>query len=476
MRKLLVIILAVCLLVTVGACSTTTTSNTTTTPNTTATSSTTATPTQEGKIVVTVGLAPSAILSDAGSIEKFQQVWEMAAGGKYTIKVSPVTGDNFPNAMLQNFATGSGFDVYMHWGPADCLNAGITTDMTTYVENWVEYNNGNVRKEIVDLWKMGGKFRMLPAEEGWKLALIYRKDWLDTLKMKPPATLDEFKTVAYAMAQSDPDGNGKDDTFGLAIESDSTWNMGNLIYAFGADNYFDMTDSGYSTAKGYLKNDALLKEITMYRDMYKDKVLNPNSFTTPNVTGEFEAGKTGMFFMDTAWIAGELDEKLGADSWDVVPVFNKLHNGGSSLGISIVAENKGKAQMDAAWEVLKAWYTPEMQLTLAFGFEGEGWSNDGSAYKFIAATSSGSNITGNIRSDLNLYELSGVANDPKQAYHALPLPVSGGHLNYLPNREKIERRMDATMAKVAMGEMTPEQGIEDLNTFIDEAFKEIGVE
>ena len=178
---------------------------------------------------------------------------------------------------------------------------------------------------------------------------------------------------------------------------------------------------------------------------------------------------------DSEKILKELDEKIGPDNWGVVPVFNKLHNGGGSLGISTVAEKKGKAQMDAAWEVLKAWYTPEMQLTLAFGFEGEGWSKDGATYKYIQRTDNGSNITGNIRSDINFYELSGVANDPKQAYHALTMPISGGHLNNLPNREKIERQMDATMAKVAMGEMTPEQGIDELNKFIDEAFKEVGI-
>lgn len=428
------------------------------------------------KLTVTVGLAPCAILSDDATIARFEQVWEKAAGDKYTIKVSPVTGDNFPNAMLQTFATGSGFDVYMHWGPADCLMAGITTDITKYVENWADYKNGKVRKELFDLAKMGGKFLMIPAEEGWKLALIYRKDWLDKLGMQPPMTVQDFENVAYAMAQKDPDGDGQNDTYGFAVENDSTWNMGNLIYGFGADNYFDMTPSGYSTGKGYNKNDAFLKELTMLRDMYKDKVINPNSFSTGDVTGEFEAGKTGMFFMDSSWIAGDLDKKLGADNWGCVPAFGKLHNGGAYLGISIVAQKKGKAQMDAAWDVLKAWYTPEMQLTLAFGFEGEGWSKEGDTYKYIKLTDYGANVTGNIRSDLNVYELTGVANDPKQAYHCQPLPVSGGHLSFLPNREKIERQMDATEAKVAMGEMTPQQGVDSLNQFVDSAFKDVGVQ
>ena len=64
--------------------------------------------------------------------------------------MQPVAGENFPNAMLQTFATGSGFDVYMHWGPADCLNAGITTDITNYVETWEGVQRAaEVRKDVI---------------------------------------------------------------------------------------------------------------------------------------------------------------------------------------------------------------------------------------------------------------------------------------------------------------------------------------
>jgi putative aldouronate transport system substrate-binding protein len=455
MKKFVVLLIAIAMLLSVSAC---------------------APATPAAKIVITVGLAPSAMLGDADTLAKFEKVWEKAAGDKYTIKVQAVTGDDFPTAMLQNFATGQGFDIYEHWTPADCYMAGITTDITKYVQNWTEYKNGKLNKTTFDKWMMGKSFRLLPKEEGWKLALIYRKDWLTKLNMAPPTTLDEFKTVAYAMAQKDPDGNGKDDTYGLCIESDSTWNGANLFYAFGSDNYFDMTSSGYSTDKGYLKNDALLKLLTFYRDLNKDKVLDPNSFNAPIVQADFEAGKTGMFFMDTAWIASELDEKIGADNWGVVPVFNILHNGGGALGISTVAEKKGTAQMNAAWEVLKAWYAPEMQLTLAFGFEGEGWSKDGSTYKYIKMTEKGGNITGNLRTDMNFYKMSGVDKDPKQAYHSdTSLTLSGGHMLFVQNRYKIEKKMDGLNAAVAMGEKTPEAAIAELNAFVDAAFKEVNL-
>lgn len=42
-----------------------------------------------------------------------------------------------------------------------------------------------------------------------------RKDWLDRLGLDMPKTLEDFRKVAIAFAQEDPDGNGKDDTMGL---------------------------------------------------------------------------------------------------------------------------------------------------------------------------------------------------------------------------------------------------------------------
>lgn len=50
--------------------------------------------------------------------------------------------------------------------------------------------------------------------------MIYRKDWADNLGLSAPKTVDEFYEMARAFSEDDPDGNGKDDTIGLADRSD----------------------------------------------------------------------------------------------------------------------------------------------------------------------------------------------------------------------------------------------------------------
>jgi putative aldouronate transport system substrate-binding protein len=45
--------------------------------------------------------------------------------------------------------------------------------------------------------------------------VLIRKDWLDKLGLKVPTTTDEFLEVMKAFTFKDPDGNGKDDTYGF---------------------------------------------------------------------------------------------------------------------------------------------------------------------------------------------------------------------------------------------------------------------
>ncbi len=45
--------------------------------------------------------------------------------------------------------------------------------------------------------------------------LVIRKDWLDKLGLQVPETLDDFYNIMYAFTYNNPDGDGKDDTYGF---------------------------------------------------------------------------------------------------------------------------------------------------------------------------------------------------------------------------------------------------------------------
>lgn len=82
--------------------------------------------------------------------------------------------------------------------------------------------------------------------------LWIRQDWLDALDLKAPATLDELENVMKAFVSRDPDGNGFDDTIGLAVAGQNTLNgwMGDVSFLFGA--YGDQAHQWNRMADGTL--------------------------------------------------------------------------------------------------------------------------------------------------------------------------------------------------------------------------------
>ena len=79
----------------------------------------------------------------------------------------------------------------------------------------------------------------MPMTDG----LVIRQDWLDKLNLKAPTTLDEFMTVAKAFTANDPDGNGKNDTYGFCAFVD-----GSGLTAMGVGPRFDWVYGAYGVA------------------------------------------------------------------------------------------------------------------------------------------------------------------------------------------------------------------------------------
>lgn len=44
-----------------------------------------------------------------------------------------------------------------------------------------------------------------------------RSDWLEALRLETPETMRDVLEIARAFATQDPDGNGKNDTYGLGV-------------------------------------------------------------------------------------------------------------------------------------------------------------------------------------------------------------------------------------------------------------------
>lgn len=150
-----------------------------------------------------------------------------------------------------------------------------------------------------DIWepmKAKGKVYAIPRyfPATYLNSIIIRKDWLDNLGLQVPTNYEELKEVALAFTKNDPDGNGKNDTYGLVMGQNINPN-----YAMGP--YWD-TGSWYhkdqdgNFVPGYITEQR--KEVTQWlHDLYKEGAVTKD-FALMNPTqynAEFYSGKGGIY-------------------------------------------------------------------------------------------------------------------------------------------------------------------------------------
>ena len=100
-------------------------------------------------------------------------------------------------------------------------------DMTAY---WNQYASDLTKdiyasegSAVLNSATIDGKLMAIPNIESSQESTQYlwiRKDWLDKLGLKVPGTMEELLRVSEAFTKQDPDGNGRNDTYGLAITKD----------------------------------------------------------------------------------------------------------------------------------------------------------------------------------------------------------------------------------------------------------------
>ncbi|MEU4328421.1 sugar ABC transporter substrate-binding protein [Nonomuraea dietziae] len=155
-------------------------------------------------------------------------------------------------------------------------------------------------------------------------ALLIRKDWREKLGLQAPQSWADLTAMAKAFTEKDPDGNGKDDTYGLAAPLSTkrgyaSWYFSNFLWAAGGDF---VADAGGGTFKPAMSTPESTAAMQWFRDLgCKDKVIQPGAVTmdTPPTNETFEAGKTGMYVVGP-YLLPRYDKSLGKDKYEVVPM------------------------------------------------------------------------------------------------------------------------------------------------------------
>lgn len=130
-----------------------------------------------------------------------------------------------------------------------------------------------------------------------------RNDWLKKLNLKAPATTDELLDVMRAFTFKDPDGNGKNDTYGFngGLAKDGTFTNGldQLFWLFGVyPNHVDVVNNQIV----FHNTDPRMKEALAYvKTIMDEKLIDPDWVTNSIFSSMDEKmfkGQSGLLIHD----------------------------------------------------------------------------------------------------------------------------------------------------------------------------------
>jgi multiple sugar transport system substrate-binding protein len=200
--------------------------------------------------------------------------------------------------------------------------------------------------------------------------LFVRKDWLDKLGLQPPKTWEDVATVAKAFTTGDPDGNGKADTYGLAVPGSTTrgyvsWYWSTFFWQAGGEYFKDAGGGKFSAS---VNTDAGVLATTAFKELFCGaKVVQPSALndTTTETNKAFQTGVTGMYYtgpyafatMDNTPIkgkyvvvappAGPANAKTLAEGTDIYLMSGGKSNAGRKLAEFMITPEAQKLGMTA---------------------------------------------------------------------------------------------------------------------------------
>jgi putative aldouronate transport system substrate-binding protein len=240
----------------------------------------------------------------------------------------------------------------------------------------------------------------LPGTDGF----VIRKDWLDKLGLKVPVTIEDFFNVAKAFTEQDPDGNGKNDTYGFCgyIEPLSMAQQGlgsrfdAILGAFGADSTWDITSAKNFGLK--VRQPGYYEAMLFLKKMADAKVIDPDWATLKkdDFRARWKQGRYGMMTEGYAALAmqanyKDFDTNFPDGEWIAVAP-PKGPKGLSSEGpfmrgtriIAVSAKAIKEGRGPAIARMLEWMATNEGYYLLGFGEKGVNYDIDASGLVTVA--------------------------------------------------------------------------------------------
>lgn len=230
------------------------------------------------------------------------QVQVVPEGSYEKINVSIATGD-LPDVVTINYPSPS----LSQW-----IEEGILVPLNDYFDVMPTVR-GKIEQRLT--WTaVDGKYYGYPfIEERSNTTIAYRADWLEKLGLKPPETLDEFYHAMKEIAAKDPDGNGKQDTYGLTATKSTGFNssFNFIFYAYGLP-HGDWVLNEQGEVVPIFEHPAFRQGVEFIRKLWDEKLLDPEFLLNDTQQREqkFYQGKVGFMGAPLFRHVGRLEASL----------------------------------------------------------------------------------------------------------------------------------------------------------------------
>lgn len=234
--------------------------------------------------------------------------------------------DQFEQKLNISVASGDLPDIM--WLNNKQLTSLTENDMLYDLTNLFKTNTSQQTKDIMlqdetsfNTAKIGGKLMAMPYTGSAidSLHVMYlRQDWLKKLGLAEPKTMQDVLAIADAFGKKDPDGNGKNDTYGLALLKDFlTESHGSAIGFFAG--YHAYPKRWVKDSSGKLVYGSTLPEVKtalkQLQDMYKNDLIDKEFGVKDRakIIESIGSGKIGLEFASMSSPLGVLQANIDND-------------------------------------------------------------------------------------------------------------------------------------------------------------------
>lgn len=184
--------------------------------------------------------------------------------------------NSYYEKLTLKYATGELASIMVTDKNAEFLNASkynVFWELSNYLDL---FNNLSVIPDAVrENASANGELYGIPRSRNLgRNAWAYRQDWADNLGLGHPETLEDLYEMAVAFTNNDPDGNGKNDTYGFAFDGwTGMWTM--MMMWFGVPNVWGIDENG--DLEYYAMTEEYLTALKWFRQIYSEGLL-PSDF------------------------------------------------------------------------------------------------------------------------------------------------------------------------------------------------------